>query len=40
MLDWEWCMEIMVEYGVRMWTKFLPRKYWEGLTMVATVGRY
>ena len=31
-LDWE--------YGVRMWTKFLLRKYWEGLTMVASVGRY
>ena len=39
-MDWERCLEILVEYGVGPQTEQILHTHWEGLTMVSRAGRY
>ena len=37
-LDHEIYLDIIITYGVGLWTERLLRRYWEGLTVVSRAG--
>ena len=39
-IDQDHCLKILVAYRIGLRMKRLLRRYWDGITMVARVGRY